>query len=128
MNHYFSIEFFVFSGLTAPSWGSKSSQNVVLERNFEPPGGSWRLPEDSGSHLEELLEALGTLLEWPKEGEGDRGELEESSGGARGELRERSSRARGGGGEVKPFPLAKLTKGIQVSKGIQGFKGLNKLF
>ena len=52
----------------------------ALGSTFEPSWGSWRLPEGSWRHLEALLEALGSLLERKKEGEGIRGELRESSG------------------------------------------------
>ena len=45
----------------------------ALGSTFEPSWGSWRLPEGSWRHLEALLEALGRLLEWPKEGEKVRG-------------------------------------------------------
>ena len=83
----------------------------ALGSTFEPSWGSWRLPEDSWRHLEALLEALGSLLERKKEGEGLRGELEERSG-----------RARGGVGEGFST-LSPWAKGVKGMKGMKGLKG-----
>ena len=107
----------ILGGPMASFWGPKSITKCglrALGSTFEPSWGSWRLPERSWSHLEALLEALGTLLERFKEGEGARGELGESSGRARGG----SGSGRGGVGEgfSTLFPWAKGVKGM---KGIK---------
>ena len=69
-------------GVPRPLLGAKfaaTSRLGALGSTLEPSLGSWRLLEGSWRHLGALLETLGALLEWPKGGEGARGELEESS-------------------------------------------------